>query len=198
LMGMRILTAGVLGGVAMFIWSSIAHMVLPLGEAGMKEIPDEATVARELHRSLADKSGLYIFPGLGVGENATRAEKHAAMKKAMDKVATGPSGIVMYNSGRPFSFARYLTIEFITEVVEATLAVFLLGQTRIATFAGRVGFVTAAGVVAAIATNVSYWNWYGFPAVYTLSYMFIQIVGFVCAGLVAGLVLRRTAPRVAG
>jgi hypothetical protein len=196
-MVMRILIAGVLGGVAMFIWSSIAHMVLPLGEAGMKEIPDEATVTRELHRSLADKSGLYIFPGLGVGENATREQKHAAMKKAMDKVATAPSGIVMYNSARPFSFARYLTIEFITEVVEALLAVFLLAQTTTATFAGRVGFVTAAGVLAAIATNVSYWNWYGFPAVYTLSYMFIQIVGFVCAGLVAGLVLRRTAPRVA-
>ena len=192
---MRILIAGVLGGVAMFIWSSIAHMVLPLGEAGMKEIPDEATVTRELHRSLADKSGLYIFPGLGVGENATREQKHAAMKKAMDKVATAPSGIVMYNSARPFSFARYLTIEFITEVVEATLAVFLLAQTTLGSFAGRVGFITLAGVLAAIATNVPYWNWYGFPAVYTLSYMFIQIVGFVCAGIIAALVLRRTIPR---
>jgi hypothetical protein len=194
-MVMRILIAGVLGGVAMFIWSSIAHMVLPLGEAGMKEIPDEATVTRELHRSLADKSGLYIFPGLGVGENATREQKHAAMKKAMDKVATAPSGIVMYNSARPFSFARYLTIEFITEVVEATLAVFLLAQTTLGSFAGRVGFITLAGVLAAIATNVPYWNWYGFPAVYTLSYMFIQIVGFVCAGIIAALVLRRTIPR---
>lgn len=192
---MKILIAGVLGGMAMFIWSSIAHMVLPLGEAGMKEIPDEATLTRELHRSLADKSGLYIFPGLGVGENATREEKHAAMKKAMDKVATGPSGILMYNSARPFSFARYLTIEFITEVVEATLAVFLLAQTTLGSFAGRVGFITLAGVLAAIATNVSYWNWYGFPAVYTLSYMFIQIVGFVCAGIIAALVLRRSIPR---
>jgi hypothetical protein len=194
-MVMRILIAGVLGGVAMFIWSSIAHMVLPLGEAGMKEIPDEGELTRELHRSLADKSGLYIFPGLGVGENATREEKHAAMKKAMDKVATGPSGIVMYNSARPFSFARYLTIEFITEVVEATLAVFLLAQTTLGSFAGRVGFIALAGVLAAIATNVSYWNWYGFPAVYTLSYMFIQIVGFVCAGIIAALVLRRSIPR---
>jgi hypothetical protein len=30
---------------------------------------------------------------------------------------------------------------------------------------------------AAIATNISYWNWYGFPKVYTASYMFIQLVG---------------------
>ena len=45
-------------------------------------------------------------------------------------------------------------------------------------FAGRVGFVTMAGVLAAIATNVSYWNWYGFPTNYTAAYMLIQVVGF--------------------
>ena len=38
-------------------------------------------------------------------------------------------------------------------------------------FAGRVAFVLIAGILAAIATNVSYWNWYGFPGVYTASYI---------------------------
>jgi hypothetical protein len=32
---MRILVAGILGGIAMFIWTSIAYMALPLGEAGV-------------------------------------------------------------------------------------------------------------------------------------------------------------------
>ena len=57
---------------------------------------------------------------------------------------------------------KLLTIEFATELLEAILAVFLLAQTRIASFGGRVGFVFVAGILAAIATNVSYWNWYGF------------------------------------
>jgi hypothetical protein len=35
---MRILLAGVLGGIAMFVWKSITHMALPLGEAGIGEI----------------------------------------------------------------------------------------------------------------------------------------------------------------
>jgi hypothetical protein len=51
--------------------------------------------------------------------------------------------------------------------------------------------------MAAIATNVSYWNWYGFPTVYIGSYMLIQIVGFLCAGIVAALVLRKTSLRTA-
>lgn len=32
---MKILLAGILGGIAMFICTSIAHLVLPLGEAGV-------------------------------------------------------------------------------------------------------------------------------------------------------------------
>jgi hypothetical protein len=35
----RYFIAGVLGGIVMFIWTSIAHMALPLGEAGIREIP---------------------------------------------------------------------------------------------------------------------------------------------------------------
>jgi hypothetical protein len=38
----------------------------------------------------------------------------------------------------------------------------------------------------------SYWNWYGFPTVYTAAYMFMQIVGFLCVGLVVAFVLRKT------
>jgi hypothetical protein len=89
---------------------------------------------------------------------------------------------------------RWLSIEFATEFLEALLAVFLLSQTRLTTFGARVGFVTLAGVLAAIATNVSYWNWYGFPAVYTAAYMFIQFVGFLCVGVVAALVLKNQPP----
>jgi len=76
-------------------------------------------------------------------------------------------------------------------LLEAILVVFLLAQTRIASFAGRVGFVLVAGILAAIATNVSFWNWYGFPSVYIGSYMFIQVIGFLCAGIVAALALRK-------
>ena len=47
------------------------------------------------------------------------------------------------------------------------------------------------GIVAAIATNVSYWNWWGFPTVYTVSYMFIQLVGFFLVGVVAAIMFRR-------
>ncbi len=113
------------------------------------------------------------------------------MKQIAAKAASGPSGILMYHPTRAFTFGKWMGIEFGTELLEAILVVFLLAQTHIASFAGRVGFVFVAGILAAMATNVSLWNWYGFPSVYIGSYMLIQIVGFLCVGIVAALVLRR-------
>ena len=195
---MKILLAGILGGIVMFIWTSIAHMALPLGEAGLGGIPNESAVLSAMQSNIGDQTGLYIFPGPGLGKDATRREKKEAMKHMGEKIATNPSGILMYHApGRPLALGKLLGVEFGTELLEAILVVFLLAQTRIASFAGRVGFVLVAGILAAIATNVSYWNWYGFPCVYTASYMFIQIVGFFLVGTVAALVLRKTTLRTA-
>lgn len=188
----RIFLAGLLGGIAMFIWTSIAHMALPLGEAGIREIPNEAAVLDTMQTNISEKSGFYYFPGLGLGPNPTHEQKSEAMKHMNESLARHPSGVLIYHPAgtRPFKMARYLSVEFVTELIEAFLAVFLLAQTRLTSYGARVGFVTVIGIIAAIATNVSYWNWYGFPANYTGAYMFIQFIGFLCIGLVAGLILK--------
>jgi hypothetical protein len=188
----RILVAAVVGAIVMFIWSSIAHMVLPLGEAGIRELPNEPAVLDALKTSVGDARGLYIFPGTGLGPDATRAQRREAMGKVQEKIANNPSGFLMYHpAGRQVNFGKLLGVEFATELAEAVLVLFLLAQTNIASFAGRVFFVTVAGVLAAIATNVSYWNWYGFPKRYTAAYMCIQVVGFFLVGIVGGLMLKR-------
>ena len=123
-----------------------------------------------MQSSIGDQTGLYIFHGPGVGKNATRQEKNEAMKHMSEKMAANPSGILMYHPpGRPFTFGKWLGIEFGTELLQAILLVFVLAQTRVATFGGRIGLAIAIGILAAVATNVSYWNWYGFPSVYTAS-----------------------------
>jgi hypothetical protein len=190
---MKILLTGILGGIVMFIWTSIAHMALPLGEAGIKEIPNEQAVLGAMQSSIGEKSGFYFFPGPGLSPSATRQEKREAMKAVAEKMASGASGILIYHFARPFALGKSLGFEFVTEVVESILVVFLLAQARITSFGGRVGFVLVAGILAAMTTNIPYWNWYGFPTVYTASYVFIQLVGFLCIGIVAGLVLKKPA-----
>jgi hypothetical protein len=193
----RAFLAAILGGIAMFIWSFIAHDLLPLGEIGMREFHDETAMLDALKTNLGDARGLYHFPGHKAGPNATRQEKNDAMKRAIEKAASGPSGMLLYHPTREFSFGKLLGIEFATELLEAILVVFLLTQTRIESFGGRVGFVFVAGILAAITTNIPYWNWYGFPSDYTAAYMSIEIIGFVCVGVVAALLLKTRSPATA-
>jgi len=192
----RIILAGIAGGVAMFIWMFIAHVVLPLGEIGISEIPKEEPVLAAMQGQIGNSSGLYLFPGMGEGSNAARAQKNAAMKTYEQKLATTPSGLLLYHppGNKGITPAR-LGTEFLFEVIESILLVFLIAKARISTFGGRLGFATAAGLLAAIPTNASYWNWYGFPANYTQAYMLVQIVGFVCVGIVAGWLLKCDADR---
>jgi len=151
-----------------------------------------------LCKQTSETSPLFIFfPGLASARTRP-GNSNEAMQHMGEKIASNPSGILMYHPpGRALAMGKFLGIEFATELLESILAVFLLAQTRLISVGARVGFVMVAGILAAIATNVSYWNWYGFPAVYTAAYMFIQVVGFVCVGIVAALVLGKREPQTA-
>jgi hypothetical protein len=191
----RVFLAGLLGGIAMFAWTSLAHMVLPLGDTGIKEIPNEQGVLSAMHSSLGEAPGFYFFPGAGLGPDATMQQKRAAMDQYKQKLAINPSGILIYHPpGATPITAGQLGTEFLSELIESLLVVFLLAQARLTSFASRLGFVMVAGVLATIATNVSYWNWYGFPATYTAAYMITGIVGFICVGLVAATVMKERVP----
>ena len=133
-----------------------------------------------------------MFPGFGLGPDATHAQRSAAMEQYTKKLAVNPHGLVVYHpvGGEGMTPGLLLT-EFLTELLETFLVVILLSMSRVAGFAARFGFVTLAGVMASITTNIPYWNWYGFPTLYTASYMTTQIAGFVCAGAVIAWFLGR-------
>lgn len=185
-MGKKLL-AGVLGGLAFFLWSFIAHMFLGLGEVGLQEIPNEQAVVAAMKSNIS-AGGLYIIPGWGVAPNATHAQKMAAMQSeaVQAKLKAGPTGILVYHpEGASALSPKQMLTELGTNIVQILLAVLLLGQTRIINYVGRWRFITIAGILAAISTNISYWNWYGYPGNYTLAYICTIAMGFVAAGAVA-------------
>src|SRR2546421_10146660 len=189
-MNIRILLAGIVGGVVMFVWNFVAHDLLPLGEMGVRVMTNEDAITSALQTNLGDNMGFYIFPSGGLTPGATGEQKKAAMQKAEEQMASGAAGVLIYRPKRIFNFPKRLVIQFATDVAEALLAVFLLAQTRITGFAGKVGFVLTAGILAAITTNVPYANWYGFPKDFTLGQMLTQTIGFLLVGIVAGLILK--------
>jgi hypothetical protein len=185
----RKLLAGILGGLAFFAWSSLAHMVLGLGSIGFQEIPNEQVVMSAM-KSTIPNHGLYLFPGLGLPPDASNAQMRAAMPAREQKVSTGPSGLLVYFPARQFNFLQALPIELGANIIQVLLAVFLLAQTSLSSFAARWRFLTVAGILAAITTNISYWNFYGFPGTYTLAHILTLAMGFLLAGLVAAAIVK--------
>jgi len=184
----RIVLAGALGGIAMFLWASLAHMVLPLGSLGIREMPDERPLLDLMHSSLGGSSGFYMFPALGAGGD---------MRAYEQKLASNPSGLLIYHppGAAGFTPARLIT-EFLTELLEALLLAWLIAQSRFSSMPARLGLAAAIGLLAAATTNIPYWNWYGFPVSYTAAYMTTEFVGIVIAGLVAARTLGSMSRRV--
>jgi len=187
----RILFAGILGAIAMFAWTSVSHIVLPLGTVGIKEIPNEAAVLTAMNTSVGTADGLYMYPGMGLGENPSMKQMRDAMPAYEKKLATSPSGILIYHPPGPAAaMGPLLGIEFGKEFGITLLAAALLAMTRLESYMSKVGFFAVIGVIATMTTNVSYWNWYRFPGNYTLAYMFVDLMGFLAAGLAAAAVMR--------
>lgn len=189
----RVLLGALLGAIAMFAWTSIAHTATPLATTGVSELPNEAPVLQALQASAGGSSGLYLFPGFGLGPKPSVQQLQAAMPEHEKKLASTPSGLIIYHPpGRPSMTTGTLVTEFATEFIEVLLACALLGAARLGGYGSRVMFVAVIGVIASMPTNVSYWNWYGFPGSYTAAYMCIQILGFVIAGLVGAAIVKQT------
>lgn len=181
---MKIIIAGILGGLAMFVWTSIAHVALPLGQIGLSQIPNEAPVLAALRDSIGDRSGLFFYPWTDMHAPNAMAQAEANMK-------AHPSGLLIYHPpGAAGMTARMLIVEYVKEAVVSLIAAFLLAQTLVGAYAARVGFVALTGLAAGMTTNVSYWNWYGFPADYTVSAAAIEILGYFAAGLVIAAIVK--------
>ena|SRR5947208_2191796 len=155
-MAKRVLIAGVVGGLVIFVWGFLAHEVIGLGEVGIKELPNEQTVTTALHATITEP-GLYFFPGVGMSTGASAEQQKAAMEKATG----GAYGLLIYHSsGAEFITPRRLVVEFALNVAEVLIAALLLVWAgSIVGYASRVGFVFVAGLLASLGTNIEYWNW---------------------------------------
>ena len=95
-MAKRVVIAGILGGLTMFVWLFVAHEFLPLGELGVGEIANEGPVLSAMQSSIP-QAGLFLFPGMGLGPNPTMAQRNAAMPAYMKKYEQSPHGILVYH-----------------------------------------------------------------------------------------------------
>jgi hypothetical protein len=187
----RVVLAALAGGLVMFLSESVIHMMTPLGEAGLQNLPNEEAVLTALRSNLS-APGFYFFPGMD--ERAKTPEGH---KEWEQRYTAGPSGLLLYHpqGGQPFT-ARMLLLELLTDILAVFVAAWV--ATHGATYGRRVAIVAAFGFASWFSIEVSYWNWYGFPTAYTLAQLVDQVASFAVAGLVVAKIVRPGAAAAPG
>lgn len=182
-MNVRVVVAGVLAGLTVFLWTTVSHTVLPLGEAGLSPLPDQENLLRTLG-GVATERRLYVFPWY---------EDPARMTEAW---RTQPRGLLALTpGGQEFTMGAALAKEAVSDLVGGLFLAFLLAASG-ATFGGwvhRLAFGAALGAFASTAIDFSYATWYGFPTTYLAAQLVDQVVGWALAALVAGWWLARRA-----
>lgn len=181
----KIVVGAIAGGVVLFLWGWVSHMLLPLGEMGLRRLPNEEAVIGVMRGSIS-RGGLYFFPYMDHSGKGSAAEQNAWEEKYI----AGPTGLIVYSPGgeRPMSPAQLLR-EFGTGVLAALIAAILLSQTG-GGFLARVVFVTLLGLFSWVTISLPYWNWYRFPQDFTLAEGIDQVAGWFLAGLVLAIVVR--------
>jgi hypothetical protein len=179
----HVTSAGVLGGIVLFVWGAVSHMMLPLGMAGLRSMSatQESAVVSAMQSAMHERA-IYFFPGMDMSK-APSPEEEKAWKA---RYASGPAGIVVFNPrpGSPMSAGMLMT-DLASNIVAALLAALLIGFVPgVLGYGKRVLLVGLIGLLVAIDVDVSYWNWYGFPTSYLLAQLVDHFVGWLLAGLV--------------
>ena len=57
----RVVVAGILGGLVVFVWGTTSHMVLTLSRMGVAPLPSQKKVLEVMGESVKEQR-IYIFP----------------------------------------------------------------------------------------------------------------------------------------
>jgi len=179
-MAKKILLAGLAAGIVLFIWESLAHVVLPLGELGIRGLDNEAAMIAAVKANVKE-DGFYFFPNpFPPGGTAEQ------QKQTMQMMLTGPTGImIVHPNGDPGMTPGRLILQAIFGILAMVVAAIVLSQAvMLKPFGARVGLVVMLATLPSLRTELPQWNWYGFPAIYTTAQFAMHFVGFILGGLV--------------
>ena len=159
--------AGLYGGLVVFIWGMFSWMVLPWHHKTMHTFKDERKVATVIRDNVTE-DGIYAFPSATV-----KKEKNEPFIVASVRVEGMRCGV-----------ACSVVISALIQIVAAFLIAYLLSKTKYTDYMHRVGFVTTIGLLIAILAYLPAWNWWDFPASYTIVNFVDTIIAWFLGGLV--------------
>jgi len=180
----KIIVAGIVGGILIFAWSSVAHMMLPFVHWGVQSYPvaGNETLQAAIGSSIQHE-GLYFYPGTENWE--TKLMDPVGGAAYAEQYKAGPSGIlIVVKKGESHVSINQLLREFGTDAAAAMLAALIIfwGVDRSSLFR-TVGMSIALGLMAWFLISASYNIWLRFPRDYVIGEAITEVVGLTIAGI---------------
>lgn len=172
----RVLLAALLGGIVVFAWGALSHMVLPIGEMGISKVPGEQALIAAL-RENAPEAGTYLIPALeGVPQDQWPA--------------SGPAALLSWRPETSYGMGKNLVVEFASGTLAALIAAIVLCHAGAGVSLMRKGVLSMSlGVFAWLTLTVSHWTWYGISDGMLIGEGLDVAIGWLLAGLAMGALL---------
>ena len=195
-MANRLVLSTLLGGIVLFVWSAIAWMVIPWPGDPLRSFTNEEAVLQTITAN-APRSGNYLLPNEPKRAPGMTDEQYKATKQAaMDRMTRGPMIFTAVRLEPMGSMTKLMVIQFLTQLLLALIASFLLMQTTRRSYGRRVVFVAVFGVVIFLGGKMDEWIWWSFSNSYLLMEFGAIVIGWILAALVIAKFVMGRSPAV--
>lgn len=171
---MKILKAGIIGGIIVWIWYAVSWMALPWHQTTIHHFTNEMAVAQVIKEN-APVSGIYLMPN----PHTVKEQKSPMMFSSV------------YLSGMPSSMTNAIVISVIKDMVVAFFVAWMLLQAVQLGYFGRLCFVVVFALAAGISSQIALWNWWKFDTQFVLVGIADLLISWFCAGLVMAKICKR-------
>ncbi len=190
---MRLIIAAVVGTVIVFIWGVVSWTMLDLWSEQIRDLPGEDATISEIAKDVPG-TGAYVFPARPeVSDSASKDERAEAEQAWLERVRTGPSGVLLVHPGgyepKPSGmFIRGLLLEFAGSFLLAVL-LGIAGRAG-AGYGGRLAIGIAALAFAVVGGVLVPGNFMVHPAGWTRAMAGDLILGWGLALVVMAAIVR--------
>lgn len=198
----KMIVAGIVGGILIFVWGFLSHMVLNIGGQSMRPLSPEAEAAiLPVVREHVKEGGFYFFPGVAPEhmhkfDQASLDAQNAQAAKARE----GASGImVIAPIGEGGMNIMALVKELLADIAAALLgALIVFWGVAYSGLFRTVGMSIAMGLMSWCLLSTSMNIWYRFPREWVIAEGITEVAGFAIAGVafyIVGLFFIKRTPR---
>ena len=182
---MRVIIAGIVGGLLLFVGGAVSHMTLDLEGRAFQAVQNEAA-GRDFFNAHAKAPGIYGLPAMNPNfKSMSEAEQTAEWERVAQLYGDGPSAImIVAPRGEEMMSGQQLGGEAFFNILAALVVAFVVSHlSDRCRFLTRWSIVVLIGVAAWLSLSTSWAIWYRFPWAFIMDGLYVSLIEWSLAGL---------------